>query len=103
MSPSAAETLLTGADPNKPPKNRVTKTAAAFLLVAVPMEKRPRQNIAGNMLTFLPHNSDTGAQQRGPRANPRLEFSRQNAGTQAGRALGVLTCTEISIGRRLLS
>jgi hypothetical protein len=43
-----------------------------FLLVAVPKEKRPKPIIAGNMDTRRPHSSDTGAQQRGPKANPNL-------------------------------
>jgi hypothetical protein len=48
------------------------KIVWAFLPVAVPIEKRPRQNIAGRMLHLLPHSSDIGAQHRGPKANPRL-------------------------------
>jgi hypothetical protein len=72
MSPKAAETLLTGAEPKSPAKNRVMKTDWAFLLVAVPMEKSPRQKTAGNMESLLPQSSDTGAQHKGPKANPRL-------------------------------
>jgi hypothetical protein len=35
--------LLVGLEPKTPPKKRVMKMEAAFLLVAVPVEKRPRQ------------------------------------------------------------
>ena len=72
MSPRAAETLLTGADPKMPPKKRVINTDAAFLLVAVPIEKRPRQNTAGSKLHLRPHISEIGAQHSGPRAKPTL-------------------------------
>jgi hypothetical protein len=51
------------------------KIAAAFLLVAVPIDARPRKNMAGNMLHLLPQISDTGAQHSGPRANPALRES----------------------------
>jgi hypothetical protein len=44
-----------------------------FLLVAVPIETRPKHTIAGNIETRRPHSSDTGAQQRGPKANPNLK------------------------------
>ena len=72
MSPRAAETLLTGADPKMPPKKRVINTDAAFLLVAVPIEKRPRQNTAGSKLHLRPQISEIGAQHSGPRAKPTL-------------------------------
>jgi hypothetical protein len=42
--------LLTVAEPNKPVKTRARKMEVAFLLVAVPMEKRPRTKKAGRML-----------------------------------------------------
>ncbi len=41
--------MLTGAEPKRPPKKRVMKMDYAFLLVAVPTEKRPRQIMAGSM------------------------------------------------------
>jgi len=75
ISPRAADTLLTGADPNTPPKNRVMKIAAAFLLVAVPIDAIPRKNMAGSIPHLLPQISDTGAQHSGPRANPALHES----------------------------
>ena len=49
MSPKAAGTLLMGADAKMPPKKRVMKIAAAFLLVAVPILNNPRMKIAGSM------------------------------------------------------
>jgi hypothetical protein len=64
--------LLTGADPKRPLKKRVMRTEAAFLLVAVPIENRPKQNMAGSRDHRRPHISDTGAHIRGPKANPRL-------------------------------
>ena len=64
--------MLTGAEPKMPPKNRVIRIDSMFLLVAVPIEKRPNPTIAGNIETRRPHSSDTGAQQRGPKANPNL-------------------------------
>jgi hypothetical protein len=73
MSPSAADTLATGALPNTPEKNLVINTDCAFLLTAVAMEKIPKTNIAGNIDIRRPHISDTGAQQIGPNAKPRLE------------------------------
>jgi hypothetical protein len=48
------------------------KMEAAFLLVAVTRENRPKQNIAGNMDHLRPHISEIGAHKRGPKANPRL-------------------------------
>jgi len=41
----------------------------AFLLVAVPIEKRPKQNIAGSINTRRSHISDIVAQRIGPKAN----------------------------------
>lgn len=64
--------MLTGADPKTPPKNRVMRMDAALVLVAVPIEKRPRQNMAGSILHFLPQISDTGAHNNGPKANPKI-------------------------------
>jgi hypothetical protein len=64
--------LLTGAEPKIPPKNLVIRIDSIFLLVAVPIEKRPRHIMAGSMETRRPHSSDTGAQQSGPKANPNL-------------------------------
>ena len=72
MSPNAADTLLTGADPKTPPKNLVIKMAAGVLLVAVPIEKRPRQNIAGSILHFRPQTSLIGAHSEGPKAKPSM-------------------------------
>jgi hypothetical protein len=43
-----------------------------FLLVAVPIEKSDRQTMAGIIDIRRPNNSDIGAQQRGPTANPIL-------------------------------
>src|ERR1700723_3194568 len=43
-----------------------------FLLVAVPIEKRPRQIMAGSIDIRRPQSSDTGAQKRGPKAKPIL-------------------------------
>lgn len=90
MSPSAAETLETGALPNSPPKNLdeitsqtlqtlpagkatylVTKTATADWLVAVPMLNRPRAKTAGSILTLRPYVSAIGAHTLGPAAKPR--------------------------------
>ena len=48
------------------------KMDCAFLLVAVPIEKRPRQNIAGSIDIRRPHISDIGAHKIGPNAKPRL-------------------------------
>jgi hypothetical protein len=48
------------------------KIDCAFLLTAVPIEKSPRQNIAGSIEIRRPHISDIGAQQIGPNAKPRL-------------------------------
>jgi hypothetical protein len=72
MSPRAAATLLTGAEPNIPPNSRVMRMAAAFLLHAVAMENTPRKNIAGRIPHRRPQISAIGAQQSGPNANPRL-------------------------------
>jgi hypothetical protein len=72
ISPNAADTLATGAEPNMPSKNRVMKMDCGFLLVAVPIEKSPRQNIAGSIDIRRPHISETGAQRIGPNAKPRL-------------------------------
>jgi hypothetical protein len=44
----------------------------AFLLVAAPMEKSPKQHIAGNKLIFRPQISDRGPQRTGPQAKPIL-------------------------------
>ena len=49
-----------------------------FLLVAVPIENRPRHIMAGSMETRRPQSSDTGAQQRGPKANPNLRIEYQH-------------------------
>ena len=78
MSPSAADTLLTGADPNTPAKKRVMNAAAAVSLVAVPIEKRPRQNIAGKRLHRRPQTSETGAHKRGPNSKPMLRNVKSN-------------------------
>lgn len=48
-SPSAAGTLLMGADAKIPPTKRVSKMDAADVLVAVPTLKRARTNMAGSM------------------------------------------------------
>jgi len=48
MSPRAAETLLTGALPNRPEKKRQMMTDWAFLLTAVPMLNRPKPTNAGS-------------------------------------------------------
>lgn len=66
----AADTLLMGADPKTPPKKRVMKMAAAFLLVAVPMLKRPRMKTAGSIEILRPYTSLMGAQIKGPNAKP---------------------------------
>jgi hypothetical protein len=42
------------------------------LATAVPIENKPKATIAGSIDHLLPHNSDIGAQHRGPKANPRL-------------------------------
>lgn len=65
-------TLLIGAEPKKPAKNRVTKIEDAFLLAPVPIEKRARQKTAGRILTLRPQISETGAQMIGPKTNPSL-------------------------------
>lgn len=57
----AAATLLTGADPKTPPKKRVIMIAAGVLEVAVPIENRAKQNMAGSMLTFRPHTYTSSA------------------------------------------
>jgi hypothetical protein len=64
--------LLIGAEPKKPAKKRVANTEVAFLLVAVPIEKRARQKTAGRMLALRPQISETGAQMIGPKTKPRL-------------------------------
>ena len=48
------------------------KMDCAFLLVAVPIEKSPRQNIAGSIDIRRPQISEMGAHSIGPKANPRL-------------------------------
>jgi hypothetical protein len=70
MSPKAAATLEFGADPKRPPKNLVMNNEAGPLLTAVPIEKTPKQNVAGSMDIFLPQSSLTGPQNRGPNAKP---------------------------------
>ena len=65
-------TFVIGAEPKNPAKKRVANTDAAFLLVAVQIEKRARQNIAGRMLTLRPQTSEIGAQIMGPKTKPRL-------------------------------
>ena len=72
IPPSVTETLLTGAEPKTLPKKRIMKMEGAFLLVAVPMEKRPKQNMAGSMDHRQPHISEMGAHKRGPNAKRRL-------------------------------
>lgn len=67
-----APTLLTGDEANSPPKYRVIRTDCMFLLVAVPIENNPTASIGGSKDTRRPQSSDSGAQQRGPNANPRL-------------------------------
>jgi len=44
ISPRAADTLDTGAEPKTPAKNRVMKMDWAFLLVAVPIENNLLKN-----------------------------------------------------------
>jgi hypothetical protein len=48
------------------------KIVSAFFPTAVAIENRPRQNMAGNIDSFLPQISDMGAQHRGPKAKPTL-------------------------------
>lgn len=72
ISPSAAVTLLIGADPKNPAKKRVTNTEAAFVLTPVPMENNARQKTAGSMLILLPKISERGTQMIGPKTKPRL-------------------------------
>jgi hypothetical protein len=72
ISPNAAATLLTGADPNNPAKKRVMNIVSAFLATAVAIENSPKTNIAGNIDNLRPHISDIGAQHKGPNANPML-------------------------------
>lgn len=49
ISPNAAGTLLIGADANMPPRNRVNRILAAFLLTAVPMLKQPITTNGGSI------------------------------------------------------
>lgn len=69
-SPKAAETLLIGADPKRPPRKRVMKIASAFRLTAVAMLKTPMMKTAGKIDTLRPYNSLIGAQRSGPNAKP---------------------------------
>lgn len=71
ISPSAAGTLLMGADANMPPKNLVRKIAAAFSLLAVPMLKTPRANSAGSILIRRPQTSLIPDHIIGPKAHPK--------------------------------
>jgi hypothetical protein len=75
MSPRAAVTLLIGADPKKPVKNRVTNTDAAFVLREVPIAKSAWQKTAGRILTRRPQISDMGAQMMGPKMKPTLHLA----------------------------
>lgn len=73
ISPKAAETLLTGADPKIPPKNRVMNNDAGDWLVAVPILNNARTYIAGKMLHLRPKSSLIGAHNNGPMAKPRMK------------------------------
>jgi hypothetical protein len=70
MSPNAAVTLLTGADPKNPAKKRVTSNAVAVLLVADPILKSARPIRGVNRLTRRPQISLTGAHTQGPKMKP---------------------------------
>lgn len=74
MSPRAAGTLLIGAEANMPPINRVTSKLVMFLLVALPMLKRPYTKTAGSMAHLRPYVSLMGAQNMGPKAQPRFKI-----------------------------
>lgn len=93
ISPNAAATFDTGAEPNKPAKKRVMKIVWAFLPTAVAIEKSPKQTIAGNKDILLPQISETGAQHNGPKANPRLFSPGQILSSQEWDEIE-LTCTE---------
>ena len=75
MSPNAADTLLMGADPKRPPRKRVMKILAGFLLTAVPMLKRPKIKTGGSIDHLRPYTSLIGAQSNGPNAKP-VQISR---------------------------
>ena len=68
-------TLLIGADPKKPVKNRVTNTDAAFVLREVPIANSAWQKTAGRILTRRPQISDMGAQIMGPKMKPTLHLA----------------------------
>lgn len=75
ISPRAAVTLLTGAEPKTPLMKRVMNKVAAFLLAPVPIANIPEQNSAGRRLQRLPQTSETGAHISGPKAKPSLAQS----------------------------
>jgi hypothetical protein len=88
MSPSAADTLLTGAEPKTPEKNLETNTLWIFWLVAVAILKQPSATKAGSILHLLPQISLTGPQQDGPKANPRT-YSETDAIASSSETLKV--------------
>lgn len=61
-----------GAEPKNPPKKRVINKAATLSLVADPMLKRPRINTGGSIDHLRPYASLIGAQNIGPKANPKI-------------------------------
>lgn len=67
-----ATELLIEAEPKTPAKKRATNTEAAFVPLAIAIEKIPRQNIPGRMPYLRPQTSETGAQKMGPKPNPKL-------------------------------
>ena len=77
----AAPTLLIGADPKIPPINLVINMLAAFLLVAVPILNKARQNTAGSIPHRRPYTSLIGPHSTGPTAHP-LEVSRNLSGLE---------------------
>ena len=72
VSLSAADTLLTGAEPKMPPEESCNEMEVAFSLVTVTRDDQAKQNIAGNMDHLRPHISEIATHKRGPKANHRL-------------------------------
>ena len=75
-SANTPPTLLSGAPPKTPPKNRVISKVWISLAVAEANEKRASANIGMRMEYFRPYASEIGAHRRGPKAFLYLNQSR---------------------------